>query len=717
MNTAEVIDRAAARSTPTAPASSPPVAAAEGTEPFDYHNAFSRNIGWVSSFEQEMLRDKCVAIAGLGGVGGAHLMTLTRLGVGRFRIADLDRFEEANFNRQFGASVSSCGRPKVEVMAELARAVNPELQIESFPQGVTPANLDAFLSGADLYLDGLDFFAMAIRREVFAACARREVPAVTVAPLGMGAALLNFLPGAMTFEEYFRLEGVPEQEQLLRFLLGLAPAALHARALMDPSAVDLANHRGPSTPMACDLCAGIAGTEALKILLRRGSVRAAPWGLQFDAYRNRMTTTFRPWGNRHPVQRLALAIARRRFLKSHGPQLDGVGQARDDVAEDAGTDLASGDVREVVARPAAPTMAERVLELGRWAPSGDNNQPWRFELLGPEELRVLARDQADWDVYDYNDGQPSWMSFGALLETLRIGATRFGCEARWTYEGSEGREHRFLVTLERREGVVEDPLARRIISRSVDRRPYRTTPLSAAAKDAIERATGNEFRIDWRESPRQRLACTLVNAMATDIRLRIPEAFAVHQHVIDWADDRSPSGIPAGAVGLDPLTLRLMRWALQDFRRLDFVNRYLAGTAVPRIALDLLPGLRCAAHFLLAPAAGAGEARGRETWLAAGAAMQRIWLTADALGLALQPSFAPLVFAHGGRHDVPFTAERGARAKARELARELERLTGPTAVDDVLFFARIGTPQSRRRATRSVRRPLTELLAPAGGKR
>ena len=74
---------------------------------FSYDEAFSRNLGWVTELEQQTLRRKCVAIAGMGGVGGAYLLTLTRLGVGGFHIADLDRFEIVNFNRQAGATLDS----------------------------------------------------------------------------------------------------------------------------------------------------------------------------------------------------------------------------------------------------------------------------------------------------------------------------------------------------------------------------------------------------------------------------------------------------------------------------------------------------------------------------------------------------------------------------------------------------------------------------------
>ncbi len=282
---------------------------------FSYDRAFARNVGWVTADEQRRLAGKRVAIAGLGGVGGSHLLTLTRLGIGAFHIADFDTFEIANFNRQAGAAVSTLGQPKAEVLARLARDVNPELDLRVFADGVTDDTLGHFLEGADLYVDGLDFFAFRARSSVFAACAERGIPAITVAPLGMGAALLNFLPGGMTFEEYFRWDGCSEEEMAVRFLIGLSPALLQRRYLADPSTVDLASGKGPSTPMACELCAGIAATEALKILLGRGKVRAAPRGVHFDAYRNALAHTWRPFGSRNPVQRLAIAIARRRLRR------------------------------------------------------------------------------------------------------------------------------------------------------------------------------------------------------------------------------------------------------------------------------------------------------------------------------------------------------------------------------------------------------------------
>lgn len=280
---------------------------------FPYDEAFSRNLGWVTEAEQARLRRTRVAIAGLGGVGGVYLLTLARLGIGAFSIADFDTFDYANFNRQAGATVSSLHRPKLDVMMAMARDINPDIDFKVFPKGVAAENIGEFLEGADAYLDGLDFFALPVRRLVFARCRENGIPAVTVAPLGMGAALLNFTPRSMSFERYFRFDEHTEHEQSLRFLVGLSPAMLQLGYLADPSRVDLARRRGPSTVMAVQLCSGIAAVQVLKLVLDRGGIVEAPRGLHFDAYRMRLAHTWRPGGNANPIQRAVLAIARRRL--------------------------------------------------------------------------------------------------------------------------------------------------------------------------------------------------------------------------------------------------------------------------------------------------------------------------------------------------------------------------------------------------------------------
>ena len=277
---------------------------------FDYDTAFSRNIGWVTLSEQEKLRGSRIAIAGLGGVGGAHLLTLARLGVSHFNIADFDDFDVHNLNRQAGAFMPFMGQTKIATVARMALDINPEIDLRLFPKGVQPENVDEFLRDADIYVDGLDFFVLPTRRMVFAKCREKGIPALTAAPLGMGVAFLYFSPTGMSFEDYFKVEGHESQEQYARFIAGLSPAMLNRDYLVVPEAVNFQEGRGPSTIMACDLCAGVMGTSVLKLLLGRGTIRAVPWGMHFDAYHQRLKLTWRPFGNSNPLQQLLLKFIR-----------------------------------------------------------------------------------------------------------------------------------------------------------------------------------------------------------------------------------------------------------------------------------------------------------------------------------------------------------------------------------------------------------------------
>jgi molybdopterin/thiamine biosynthesis adenylyltransferase len=282
---------------------------------FSYEEAFSRNIGWVTEKEQQILRGKKIAIAGMGGVGGVHLLTLARLGMGSFHIADNDRFELANFNRQVGAVMSTIGLAKIDVLANMALDINPEVHVKKFDSGVTHENVDDFLDGVDLYIDGLDFYVLDIRRKVFARCAELNIPAITAAPFGMGSGFLIFMPGKMTFEEYFCLEGLSPIDQQINFAVGLVPKGLHKGYLIDPSRFDFFKRTAPSTFMGCEFCAAIAGVEALKILLARGKIYPSPYYHQFDCYTGRWKRGWLPGGNRNPLQWLKIYFLKRKLTK------------------------------------------------------------------------------------------------------------------------------------------------------------------------------------------------------------------------------------------------------------------------------------------------------------------------------------------------------------------------------------------------------------------
>lgn len=284
---------------------------------FDYDEAFSRNIGWVSQQEQQTLREKRVAIAGMGGVGGDHAIRMARLGIANFTISDLDVFEQGNFNRQYGATMHTVGQPKIDVVRDLILGINPEADVRMYPAGVTEDNVDDFLAGADIYIDGLDFFELDIRRAVFRRCRTLGIPAVTAAPLGMGTALLVFTKDSMSFDRYFDFDSVDAwEDKMIKFLVGLSPAVLQRTYLSKDSAIDFASRKVPSTGLGISLAAGVACTTALQLLLERGGVVTAPSGLHFDAYRGKLAKTWRPGGNRNILQKIAFRIAKH-VIASH----------------------------------------------------------------------------------------------------------------------------------------------------------------------------------------------------------------------------------------------------------------------------------------------------------------------------------------------------------------------------------------------------------------
>ena len=285
--------------------------------PFNYDQAFSRNLGWVTPAEQDQLKSKKVAIAGVGGVGGQYCEVLARLGVGQFHIADLDVFEIQNFNRQNCSGMSALGSPKVEVLRKKILDINPEAQIKVFTNGINAENLQEFVEGIDLYLDGLDFFVLNERLLIFDLLSKKNIPGLTVAPIGMGASLIVFNQQSMSFREYFGYhEKHNDIEKALRFMIGLAPSLISRKYQVDRSRVNFSAKKAPSMPMGVYLCGGVAGTTALKILLKRGPICAAPWSLHYDAYLQVYKKKYTFLGASNPLQKLKLWIAQKFIIKS-----------------------------------------------------------------------------------------------------------------------------------------------------------------------------------------------------------------------------------------------------------------------------------------------------------------------------------------------------------------------------------------------------------------
>jgi len=295
---------------------------------------------------------------------------------------------------------------------------------------------------------------------------------------------------------------------------------------------------------------------------------------------------------------------------------------------------------------------------------------------------------------------------GALLETIAIAASGEGVAAAFSRrQESPETNPVFEVTLSKLSDPEPDPLMPYIRSRVTQRRPLSTTPLTAKQKVILEESVGAGYHILWIEGWTQKWWMAKLLSQNAKIRLTIPEAYEVHKRIIQWDAQYSEDRIPDQAVGLDPVTLKLMRWAMQSWKRVQMMNRYFAGTLMPRIQLDLVPALRCAAHFMII---SENPLNNIDHYLEGGRALQRFWLTSTSLGLQFQPEMTPLIFSRYHTESDGFTQDARAIRSAGDLASQLRIFVGEKDISKAVFMGRLGS--GRIPASRSIRQSIGKLL-------
>ena len=350
-------------------------------------------------------------------------------------------------------------------------------------------------------------------------------------------------------------------------------------------------------------------------------------------------------------------------------------------------------------------VVHHILEAARWAPSGDNTQPWRFEIGDEAHVVIHGSDTRSHCVYDL-DGHPSQIAIGALIETLCIAASSMATAVSISRrQGLPDTTPTFDLHFSPALGMPADPLAAWITRRSVQRRPMRTRALRGTEKSALEACVGGGYRIEWLEGVGARWRTALLMFRNAKLRLTLPEAYRTHVAVIEWHAQFSLDRVPDQALGVDAITTRAMQWIMGSWERVRFFNRYLGGTLAPRIQMDFIPGLACGAHFVLLADRPPQDI---DDYVAGGRAMQRFWLMAASLGLQLQPELTPLIFSRYAREGLPFSAQPDMNAKGPEVARQLDALIGAEAARHSVFMGRIG--EGPPAAARSLRRPLDSLI-------
>jgi len=137
----------------------------------------------VGTAGMRVLRDAHVVVFGVGGVGSFAAEALVRAGIGRLTLVDYDVVHLSNINRQIHADTCTVGRPKVDVMAERLRRINPDAEVTVHQSRVLPGDAGVWLDrGVDWVVDAID--EGDAKLDLLTACVEREIKVVS----SMGAA-------------------------------------------------------------------------------------------------------------------------------------------------------------------------------------------------------------------------------------------------------------------------------------------------------------------------------------------------------------------------------------------------------------------------------------------------------------------------------------------------------------------------------------------------
>lgn len=567
--------------------------------------AVSRNHGIIDEREQAALRAATVLVAGCGSVGGAVVEPLARLGVVRFRLADPDRFDVSNLNRQACVRADT-GRPKPEVLADRVRAINPSCEVLVHPEGLTLENLDEALDGTHIVFDAIDPQMSAwVKYQLHERAAQRGIPVVAGADFGGKPAVyvFDYRRNPVPFHGRSTAEAHRENRvwDSVRWF-----GRTHFPSDYLPVMADRLS-RGGTWPQIsyCVLGMGALGSRVVLDLLMNRPVRsvvtvdlhaaAMPRAAAF-AHRARM-----------PLELARTLRAVRRATRPAAPRPAPGGPP---------------------GRP-VPEPLVTVLDGARLAPSPYNAQPWRFELLDDRTVR-LAPDPGRWPAAD-----PDPLGWAESLGCA-LGSMSYLAHGEWHARRGEPTGPDWFAGRFHCDRLRDDILVRQGVQ------GLRTTHRADLLRTPVDGATAK--RIELLCADRNIALEAVTGAAALDRLARAEldrtEAAAGEEPgadgLWDWLRDRVRTEDGRRSFG-DPYTL------LGGSGATGLLEHALVSPAVPRraasrplawaMARDRARGLRnCGAVLVLR-----GTRRTVADRLASGAALMHLWLTLVEAGYAAQP--------------------------------------------------------------------------------
>lgn len=285
---------------------------------------------------------------------------------------------------------------------------------------------------------------------------------------------------------------------------------------------------------------------------------------------------------------------------------------------------------------------KKILEAAVHAPSGENAQPWRFEIRDGE-IKVFNLPERDQSLYNYGQ-RASYVAHGALIENILIASSAFGYRAKLNIFPEVGVPNLVAIVSLEKSSSAEDPLYRYIQTRCTNRKPYKSEPFSenqpAQLISAAEEIGGGKLIL---VQDREKIK-TLAHAGSVNEHVMLSNKF-LHNFFfahINWTQEEEDKK----RIGFYLKTLELPPPAQIMFR----IFRHWPVTKV----LNIIGFAKAAAQGnakIYASCAAVGAVvvlhKTPEDFIIAGRIMQRVWLKATQMGLSIQPLTGVLFFMQG----------------------------------------------------------------------
>ena len=229
-----------------------------------YWEIIDRQRGIINKKEQLKLKNSKITVIGCGGIGGAVIEMLARMGVSHLKIVDMDKFDVSNINRQLMSSMDRVGQAKTDVTKEIIASINPFVEVETFKTELNQKNVDEIVAGSSVVVDALDNLTSRI---ITSRCALKlQIPFVHGAIHGTMGQITTFTSETPTYEETFNLSsfGKDLNDEVLREVEKLAKSV---PPVMGP---------------VPNIVGCLQAFEVVKIVTGRGNIITAPEVLIFD---------------------------------------------------------------------------------------------------------------------------------------------------------------------------------------------------------------------------------------------------------------------------------------------------------------------------------------------------------------------------------------------------------------------------------------------------